>query len=74
MSKFNFNPNFDAIVEYLPSRAQGRPAQKWDDYIHEFLWTRFPTHLGHHWFDIILANDVRDCEDEYVVFLGDKLA
>ena len=31
MSKYNFNANFDPTLEYLLSRAQGRPAQQWDD-------------------------------------------
>ena len=73
MCKNTFNPHVDPHGTYSPSRMRGRPRMKWDDHVLKFCHQRWP-HLSHmHWFDILVSNDLHDCEDAFVRFVSESL-
>ena len=69
LCKYNWNPHRDHAADALPHRGQGRPRMRWDDNIHRFCHSKWPHLQDYHWFDLLIDVEMKDLEDEFIIFI-----
>ena len=47
---------------------------RWDDYLHQFCWYKWPHLRDDHWFDILTKDGMRQYEEEFVAFVRAQYA